>query len=332
MRQRDEDAGPADRRKLGDRRGARARHDEMARRHARRQIFEERRHVTGDLQPRIDVADARQILIAGLLHDLQPRPQLRLELFDGRRNDVRHHAGALAAAEYEKLQGPAIDERRIADRRRGDHRRPHRITGVGRLCGQRRIIVENPRKARGDGAHARRQHPVGAADHRVLFVDQRGNTAQARGEQRRDGRIAAEADDHRGLEPRQHHPGFEQAVGQQAAGFCQRQRIAAAGGLPGGRGGIVARCHGLLLEHFRRGVQRLAAQNDAAQMPVPTVRPGLRRDARRVRTGIRPAAGRGSAPAACPCHRPARSSTNRRKRRTAASCPWPASGADSPPC
>jgi len=37
MRQRDEDAGPADRRKLGDGGGAGARDDEMARRHARRQ-------------------------------------------------------------------------------------------------------------------------------------------------------------------------------------------------------------------------------------------------------------------------------------------------------
>ena len=90
--------------KLGDGRGARARHDEMARRHARRQVLEERRHVAGDLQPRIGVANARQILVAGLLHDLQPRPQPRLELFDRRRHDVRHHAGALAAAEHQKLQ------------------------------------------------------------------------------------------------------------------------------------------------------------------------------------------------------------------------------------
>ena len=73
MRQRDEDAGPADRRKLGDGGSARTRHDEMARRHARRQVLEERRHLAGDLEPRIDVADARQILVAGLLHDLQPR-------------------------------------------------------------------------------------------------------------------------------------------------------------------------------------------------------------------------------------------------------------------
>ena len=51
MRQRHQDAGPADRGKLGHGRGAGARHDQMARRHARRQIGEERRDLGRDLQP-----------------------------------------------------------------------------------------------------------------------------------------------------------------------------------------------------------------------------------------------------------------------------------------
>ena len=55
-----------------------------------------------------------------------------------------------------------------------------------------------------------------------------GMPRSGRGQQRRDGRIAAEADHHRGLEPRQLEPGLEHAVAQHAAGPRQRERIAAA--------------------------------------------------------------------------------------------------------
>ena len=113
MRQRHQDGGPADRRKLGHGRGARARDHEMARRHPRRQIGEERRHLGGDLEPVIDLAHARQVLLARLLHDREPRVQMRLEPFDRGRHDVGHDARALAAAEHQKLQRPAGNERRI---------------------------------------------------------------------------------------------------------------------------------------------------------------------------------------------------------------------------
>ena len=70
--------------------GARARHDQMSRRNARRQIGEERRHLGGDAETVIDSADARQILLARLLGEQEARAHGRIELLDRRRHDVRH--------------------------------------------------------------------------------------------------------------------------------------------------------------------------------------------------------------------------------------------------
>ena len=52
---------------------------------------------------RIGLADPRDILLARLLHDLQPHPQTRLEPLDRRRHDIGHDARALAAAEHEEI-------------------------------------------------------------------------------------------------------------------------------------------------------------------------------------------------------------------------------------
>ena len=56
----------------------------MAQRNPRRQIVEERRDFGGHLRARIDFSHPRNILLAGLLGDLQPHLQMRLELGDSR--------------------------------------------------------------------------------------------------------------------------------------------------------------------------------------------------------------------------------------------------------
>ena len=76
VRQRHQNRGPADHRQFRDGRGARARHDQMRRRDARRQIGEERRDLGFDAEPRIGSRDARLVLVARLLHDAQPRAQV----------------------------------------------------------------------------------------------------------------------------------------------------------------------------------------------------------------------------------------------------------------
>ena len=119
IRQRHQDRRPPDRGKLGDRRGAGAGDHEMGRRHARRQIGEERRHLGGDLQVGI-----------GRFH-LRPDPprapaarsagatiSAGSSCLNRGWHDVGHHARALAAAEDQQAQRPARFGRRIGRRRR----------------------------------------------------------------------------------------------------------------------------------------------------------------------------------------------------------------------
>ena len=69
MRQRHQNARPADRREFRHRRGARARHDEVAGRDPRRQIGEERLDLGRHRKPGIDFLHARHVLVAHLLRD-----------------------------------------------------------------------------------------------------------------------------------------------------------------------------------------------------------------------------------------------------------------------
>ena len=113
VRQRHQDAGPADGAKLRHGRRAGSRDHQMARRHARRQVREERLDLRGHLQLGVGFAHARQILIARLLHDMQPLAQRLVEPLDRGRHDVGHDARALAAAEHQKMQRAAGVGRRI---------------------------------------------------------------------------------------------------------------------------------------------------------------------------------------------------------------------------
>ena len=111
--------------------------------------------------------------------------------------------------------------------------------------------LRTPAKAGRDRAHARRQHAVGAAHHGVLLVDDGRDAAQRRGEQRRNGRIAAEADHHRGLEPRQHEPGLEHAVAQHACRSCASEN-----GLRPRMVALGMTCTALAAETRRHGARR----------------------------------------------------------------------------
>ena len=112
----------------------------MARRHARRQIGEKRRDFGGNGELGVGAAHAGQILVAGLLHDREPRPQGRFEEPDRGGHDIGHDAGALAAAENQQPQ--RIARRRIGRRRGRDDRRPHRIAGQRRLGGEIRLCAK----------------------------------------------------------------------------------------------------------------------------------------------------------------------------------------------
>ena len=102
--------------------------------------------------------------------------------------------------------GPSGSGGAIGHRGGGQDRRTHRRAGGGGLRRQRRIAVEHAGQRGGDRGDVGGQEAVGAAHHRVGIVHQRRNPQQPRRDQRRQRRIAAEAD-HRGrLQPQHQVP------------------------------------------------------------------------------------------------------------------------------
>ena len=172
----------------------------------------------------VGVAHPRQILLAGLLDDGQPRAQRRIERLDRGGHHIGHDARALAAAENKKPQ--PIGHRRIGRGSGGDDRGPHRIAGQRRLGGKPRLIAKHVRKGRGDGGHARRQQPVGAADHGIRVMDDGRHAAPSRRQNRRQRRIAAEADHRRRLEPSDQRPGLHKPRGKGCGSLRHGDRIA----------------------------------------------------------------------------------------------------------
>jgi hypothetical protein len=188
-----------------------------------RQVAEERRDFDGEAEPVIGVEHPRDVLVAGLLGDRQPRPQRHRHKLDGGRHHVGHDAGALAAAEDQDAQRPAGI--RIGYAGRCDDGRPDRISGVDDLGAEFRIIGEQPGKAGGDGLDATAQQPVGAAKDGVRLVDHCRDVALRRGKQRRKGRIAAEADHGGGLHLLHQAEAHDGTATQFDGGAGETQRI-----------------------------------------------------------------------------------------------------------
>ena len=140
VRQRNQDRRPPDRRKLGDRRGAGARHDQMRRRDARRQVGEERRDLGFDAEPRIGLA--RRAVSSS------PRACCTMSSRARRSGAIFSIAGGTISAitrapwlppDTSRRNGPTPSGAVIGLRRRRDHHRPHRIAGERRLGGERRV-------------------------------------------------------------------------------------------------------------------------------------------------------------------------------------------------
>ena len=103
--QRHEQAGPADGGQLGHGRGAGAGDDELRRGDPLGQIAEEGREMRGDLGVGISLAKRRQILLAGLLHDVS-RPRIS----SGRRSSAGGNAS-------EKKRAPWLPPNTSSSRR-----------------------------------------------------------------------------------------------------------------------------------------------------------------------------------------------------------------------
>ena len=120
-------------------------------------------------------------------------PLVRRQKRQRRRHDVGHDPRPLRTAGDENVQAPP-DLFGIRKRRRGDDRGAHRIAGDPDF-GLDRAIDPLQGKAAGDAVDAGAQKPVGPAHHRVLLMQDARNSQEPGGEERRHGRIAAEADD-----------------------------------------------------------------------------------------------------------------------------------------
>ena len=147
-----------------------------------------------------------------------------------RRHDLGHDMRALAAAEHDQPQRRAGRRRGVSAGGGRDHLRAHRIAGEADLGLQTRIEIGERVEAGGNGRDARRQEAIGAAHDAVLLVQHRRHGTHARRQQRRHGRVAAEADHHGGTNASDHAPGFHGAEREQAQRAGERKWIAAAHG------------------------------------------------------------------------------------------------------
>ena len=196
VRQRHQYRRPADGRDLGHGRGARARDHQMAFGHARGQVRKE----SGDLRRHIEPPIDRTHRIRDPLRGIAARRGCANARACGSASTARghhfaHHARTLAAAEHDEAE-------RLARPRNGEdffrgrgHRRPHRIADVSRLgreLGARRQEARVPGR---DRIHPSGKPVIGPSHHCILLVDDAGDTQDRGGDERRQGRIAAEADD-----------------------------------------------------------------------------------------------------------------------------------------
>jgi hypothetical protein len=233
VRQRHQYGWPPDRREFRHGRGAGARDDDMARGDPRRQIGEERRDLGRNVCPCIDLRHACEILLARLLHQCEARLHIMGKPFDRGRDDIGHDARTLAAAEYQKPNRARRFRGDIGNRRRGDDRRPHRIAGPCRLDAQLGLAVEHSGEAGRDGIDPRCEKPVGTPHHRILLVNDRGNSAQRRRQHGRNGRIAAEPDNRGWPHAHNESQALYGARAEHRRRAHQRERVASAHGRAG---------------------------------------------------------------------------------------------------
>ena len=163
--------------------------------HPLRHVGEEGLQRRVDAKPGIGLPHLFDILRAALLGDVQTVAQGRGQLPQHLRHKFGEETRPLRTAEHEQLERAGFAGWRIGRGGHIQHRFANWIAGENHLALQGRRQIDDFRKRRGDHVHALRHRPVGAAHDGVLLVNGRGNAHARGGQQRRERRIAAEADD-----------------------------------------------------------------------------------------------------------------------------------------
>ena len=153
----------------------------------------------GDLGLHLGVAiggfHAGLILGPGLMVDLEQAPARGRKVADRGRNDAAEDARALTAAEYEEAQALACTQCRIGHAREGRDLAAYRIARDARLGAVGVAHALGRGEGGGDEAHAGSQEAVGAPEDGVLLVQRRRHAREEGRRHRREGRVAAEAED-----------------------------------------------------------------------------------------------------------------------------------------
>ena len=195
MRVGDNDGGPANFGKLGDGRCAGPGDHDMGSRHPARHVFEERGQFDRNSGGVVFRPDPVDIFGPALLCNREPPAQHGRPTADGLRDDIAENRRPLTAAKDENFNALAIgtdlgivlvagSAERCADRISGDDHLG-RVFVVDADC-----FVER----RCDSRNASGNQSVRAAQYRVLFVDDRRESARRCSDHCRHGRVAAEAD------------------------------------------------------------------------------------------------------------------------------------------
>ena len=137
---------------------------------------------------------------------------------------------ALAAAEHQQQEAADRLGRHIRHLAVGQHSVAHRRAGHLRPCFRAAVHPLGRRERQRHAIGEARQEPVGPPHHRVLLVDRGGDAERARGHDRRQSGIAAEADHRQGIDLAQQVARLQIAVEQTAEGLRHGHRRAAGEG------------------------------------------------------------------------------------------------------
>ena len=191
----DQDRRTAGRGQLGNRRSAGAGNHQMGIGKLGRHILDIGHEIGGNAERGIAIADLRDVVGPALLDDLQPMAKRRLEKRQPLGDHAAEHRRALTSAGDENLERREFVERRewklaeLGDFDADGIADEHGLCAIFGLQAVHLVI----------GSRERRRFPgqqaVDPPEHRVLFVKDRRDPHRAGTEQRREGRIAAEADD-----------------------------------------------------------------------------------------------------------------------------------------
>ena len=223
MRQRHHDGRPADDAQFGDGGCAGAADHQMRRRDPGGHVHEEGLQLAVEVQLPIGRPHGLHVLGANLLRHLKAGPLIGSHGGEDPGHEVAEELCALAAAEDQQPEAPRC---RIGGGAGFQDQIAHGISGDRHLVRSSRRKALQIGEGRGNRIGISGQHPVGPAHDGILVVDAGGDLQIGGGQDRREGRIAAETDDGPRPQRLQDRPRLTIAAEQAEQPARQKPRLA----------------------------------------------------------------------------------------------------------